>query len=259
MPDPDLRGPIEYDAGPPVRIRLSGDIDFVWCPKLRRVLEEAARTGGDIGVDVSDLAFIDSSGIGTLLEFAQSLVPKDRHVVLHSPRRSLVRILKLAGLSRYFRWDNPEAAVATPPPRPPRGASWQHSAFTLPCRTELLSMGRERVLALARALTFTLEDLDDIELAIGEALSNALRHGCTGPDSRIAVDCEANEEGLTIRVTDPGGGFDPHAVPLPAPGILQEGGMGLYFMRMTMDEVHYTFDDRGTTVTLVKRLHRPAA
>jgi len=57
-----------------------------------------------------------------------------------------------------------------------------------------------------------------------------------------------------VEITDPGPGFDPGTVPTPLAGELREGGMGIHFMRLTMDDVRYRFDDRGTTVRLQKCL-----
>jgi serine/threonine-protein kinase RsbW len=68
-----------------------------------------------------------------------------------------------------------------------------------------------------------------------------------------AIEC-----GVRVVIRDWGTRFDPLAVPTPdvsAP--LEErplGGLGLYLMRQTMDEVGFRFDeDDGNILTMVKR------
>jgi len=95
--------------------------------------------------------------------------------------------------------------------------------------------------------------LDEIELAVGEALSNAIRHGRQSPKCSIEIDCVASGGELTVRIINSGDRFDPDSVPIPSPSNLQEGGMGLHFMRMMMDKISYAFDETGTTLTLLKR------
>jgi anti-sigma regulatory factor (Ser/Thr protein kinase) len=93
-----------------------------------------------------------------------------------------------------------------------------------------------------------------IELALQEALANAVRHGCKGdPDKRVqcCVTCDASGEVLVV-VRDPGEGFDPDAVPNPlAPeNILKGSGRGVYLINQLMDEVR--FHDRGREVHMRK-------
>ena len=55
-----------------------------------------------------------------------------------------------------------------------------------------------------------------------------------------------------IEVMDRGTGFDPLAVPVPIAEQMQEGGMGIFFMRTLMDEVTFDCSGDGTTARLVK-------
>jgi hypothetical protein len=47
--------------------------------------------------------------------------------------------------------------------------------------------------------------------------------------------------------------FDPHCIPEPSADMPAEGGMGIYFMRLVMNEVNYDFRDGYAYLTLVKR------
>jgi serine/threonine-protein kinase RsbW len=87
-----------------------------------------------------------------------------------------------------------------------------------------------------------------VELALHEALANAVMHGCKNDPAKEVQCCVACDEsrGLLIVVRDPGGGFDPAALPSPVTGqnIYSEHGRGIYLINQLMDEVHY---ERGGT------------
>jgi anti-sigma regulatory factor (Ser/Thr protein kinase) len=96
----------------------------------------------------------------------------------------------------------------------------------------------------------------EVELALQEALANAIRHGCKGDPSRqvqCVVTCDAEDE-LLIVVRDPGTGFDAAAVPDPLHGdnILKSSGRGIFLINQLMDEV--AFGDGGRELQMRKRI-----
>jgi serine/threonine-protein kinase RsbW len=95
----------------------------------------------------------------------------------------------------------------------------------------------------------------DIEIAVREALANAVIHG-NHEDShrRVYVTCCCNTDGeVSITVRDEGRGFDDRAVPDPtAPGNVEfTHGRGLYLMQELMDEVR--FERSGAVVHMRKK------
>ena len=94
-----------------------------------------------------------------------------------------------------------------------------------------------------------------VELALQEALSNAIRHGCKN-DSSKKVQCSLSfeESGeIVIVVRDPGTGFDAKAVPSPLEGenLLKPGGRGVFLINQLMDTVEFT--DEGRQVVMRKQ------
>jgi serine/threonine-protein kinase RsbW len=94
-----------------------------------------------------------------------------------------------------------------------------------------------------------------IELALREALANAVLHG-NREDSKkkVHVRCECEKDlGVSLVVRDEGPGFDPDEVPDPtAPENLDaEHGRGILLMKQFMDEIHY--ERGGTEVHMRKR------
>jgi anti-sigma regulatory factor (Ser/Thr protein kinase) len=95
----------------------------------------------------------------------------------------------------------------------------------------------------------------EVEIAVKEALANAIKHGC-GNDRSKSVQCcvavEADGE-LLIVVRDPGPGFDPGKVanPLAGAGLMKESGRGVFFINQFMDDVRY--EDGGRELHMRKR------
>jgi anti-sigma regulatory factor (Ser/Thr protein kinase) len=91
-------------------------------------------------------------------------------------------------------------------------------------------------------------DLADLELAVGEVLSNVVQHGRS---YWMAVQCYRSGDRLVTEVWNYGCGFAP---PLrfepPAEGALR--GYGLFLMYTLLDELE--FFDRGRHIRLVKKL-----
>ena len=97
-----------------------------------------------------------------------------------------------------------------------------------------------------------------VDLAVREALANAIKHGNEeNPSKQVHVDLEVEGEEVVIRVEDEGVGFDPAQVvdPLAQENILKTNGRGILFMEKFMDEIQYgAGPGGGTMVTLRKRL-----
>jgi anti-sigma regulatory factor (Ser/Thr protein kinase) len=102
------------------------------------------------------------------------------------------------------------------------------------------------------------ERIMQIELALQEALANAIRHGCKGDASRkvqCIVNCESGGEVLIV-VRDPGTGFDAKTVPDPLAGenVLKSSGRGIFLISQLMDEV--AFGDGGRELRMKKKNER---
>ncbi len=95
-----------------------------------------------------------------------------------------------------------------------------------------------------------------VELALREALSNAMLHG-NRLDARklVHVRCRCDcDTGLSVVVRDQGQGFDPDEVPDPLSleNLWSEHGRGIHLMKLAMDDV--SFERGGTEVHMRKKL-----
>jgi anti-sigma regulatory factor (Ser/Thr protein kinase) len=98
-------------------------------------------------------------------------------------------------------------------------------------------------------------DVMAVELALQEAVANAIRHGCGGDATKelqCAVTCD-NAGEVMITVRDPGTGFDPAKIanPLDPVNLLKSSGRGIFLINGLMDEVQ--FADGGRELQMRKR------
>ena len=96
---------------------------------------------------------------------------------------------------------------------------------------------------------------DAIELALQEALANAVVHGAKEDPTKVVecvVACD-EQRGILIIVRDPGPGFDPQAIPTCTMGenLFSNHGRGIFLINQLMDEVK--FHKNGTEIHMVKR------
>jgi len=129
---------------------------------------------------------------------------------------------------------------------------------TIPATLQALEEVVQNIVALAKEMKCGESHLPAIELALREALANAVVHGSRqDPAKKVEVRCFCQpDRGMLLLVEDEGAGFDPKEVPDPtqAERVFETHGRGLFLIRRTMDRVR--FSRSGRRVTMVKRLRR---
>lgn len=128
--------------------------------------------------------------------------------------------------------------------------------LTLPGDVNAISPVVEEVMATVTEMGCAAGREFEIELAMREALANAIEHGSgRDPSKRIqcCVACD-HERGMLIVVRDPGPGFDPAQIPSPIVGrnLFSTGGRGIYLINQLMDEVR--FERGGTEIHMLSRM-----
>ena len=127
--------------------------------------------------------------------------------------------------------------------------------LTIPGVVESVAPTVERIMEEIQSMECAAGKEFEIELALQEALANAVVHGCEENPAKqiqIAVGCD-RQRGVLIVVRDPGGGFDPEQLPSPVVGeaIFEDHGRGIFLINRLMDEV--AFRKRGAEIRMRKR------
>jgi anti-anti-sigma factor len=90
------------DAGQAVvLITIAGEVDMATVPELREALLDQIDTGErGLVLDVSEVPFLDSTGLGVLMEVHRRLREVNGQVALVGARSALIRLLTITNLSR---------------------------------------------------------------------------------------------------------------------------------------------------------------
>lgn len=126
-------------------------------------------------------------------------------------------------------------------------------ALALP-REELSVPVVRRVLSGAMQTLGVLEEtIDDIGLALTEAVTNVLDHACEGDEYEVSAGIDG--EICIIEVVDRGAGFDGSSLGHDDAESTSEDGRGIQLMRALVDRVTFKSVPRvGTIVHLEKQL-----
>ncbi|MFW5985989.1 MAG: anti-sigma F factor [Halanaerobiales bacterium] len=118
-----------------------------------------------------------------------------------------------------------------------------------------VGLARLTVTTFASELEFTLTELEEIKVAVSEAVTNCIIHAYPLEEGVIDIDLEISENRLIIVISDSGVGIeDIDAVLQPSYSTKEEHmGLGLAFIDSFMDDfILESKPDQGTTVRMVK-------
>lgn len=101
------------------------------------------------------------------------------------------------------------------------------------------------------------DETDSLELALREALANAIIHGNRSDAKKTVRICVGvqSECNVLIIVKDTGSGFDPAQLPNPIMGqnIFAANGRGIFLINCLLDDLKFNFDP-GTAIYLRRKL-----
>ena len=122
----------------------------------------------------------------------------------------------------------------------------------IPNSPEFVSVARKTLEAIASTIGLTTREVEDLELAVGEACTNAVKYGEAG-DQTVQVIYRVGRNSIEIDVCNKGKAFTPPACPTPIEN-LQAGGLGLFLIDQLVDEMMIDCKAGQTTLKMVKQI-----
>ena len=247
-----------YEPEPSVVI--TGDLDFRAAPEFREAAASLIDRHHGVVIDLERVTFIDSSGMAALLDSHSRASTEGKSVELKGACDYVRKALQVSGIASVLglqpltlRSFDDEMCGSSDL----RRAEWQVDECVVVGRPVLVASLRENAAGLAREAGLSESEVSDVKLAVGEALTNALKHGLLPGRDKIRMRCMSCSTAFVVEISDQGPGFDPDAITPPIMGELRSGGLGIHLMRASMDEVDFIFDGEGSKVRMLKwvRIH----
>nr|WP_164489091.1 MULTISPECIES: ATP-binding protein [unclassified Romboutsia] len=105
---------------------------------------------------------------------------------------------------------------------------------------------------IANKIGFSIDDIEDIKVAVSEACTNAIKHSS---DDKFYISFNMLDNGLNIEIRDNGKGCDVECLGKPDLKNPKENGLGIFIIQALMDEVSIESEDnKGTTIKMTKYL-----
>lgn len=139
-------------------------------------------------------------------------------------------------------------------------SKFQEVTLRIPAASDYVAVARLAISGVAARMNYTIEEIDDIKVAVSEACTNVVQHAYDHPEtSHINVACKIYENKLEITVSDEGKGYDPERVvseKINTQSIEKFGlGLGMTFIKSLMDDAEFTSSPgEGSAVRMTKLL-----
>lgn len=122
----------------------------------------------------------------------------------------------------------------------------------IPANPDYVSILRLTTSGIANKLGFSMDDIEDMKVAVSEACSNAVKHS---EDNKVSINFNLLNNGIQIEIIDNGKGYDVDSIETPDLSNPKEGGLGLFIIQTLMDEVNISSKgNQGTTIKMTKYL-----
>ena len=132
--------------------------------------------------------------------------------------------------------------------------------LSIPNSSEFVSVVRLAVSSVAARMDFSVEDLEDIKIALSEACTNAVQYAYGSKSGQVDITCHLMDDKLEIEIQDQGCGFDITKLKsgeVKEPSDKNGLGLGLMFLKTLMDEADIQSKvGKGTLIKMAK--YKPA-
>lgn len=111
----------------------------------------------------------------------------------------------------------------------------------IPAKAEWVSIARLAISAIASRMQFSIEEIEDVKLAVAEACVHAIGRG----GEYVELLSESLPDGLCIHVRNFGGPAPAETVNVETADESSLGGLGVFLIRALMDRVDYEARPQG--------------
>ncbi len=91
--------------------KVEGEVDIATASQFNDAIREQIKKGlPELVLDLTDMEYIDSTGIGILMDIKKNVLPKAHSLVLLNPKRSILKLMQLTGADQIFEIRNEQVS-----------------------------------------------------------------------------------------------------------------------------------------------------
>lgn len=94
-------------------VSVRGDVDLGTVDALSQALEQATRGGDPVIIDMTDVTFLDSTGVRVLVEAYRSAQRSGGALYVRGARHWVARVLEVTGVARLLTMPNADIVDAS--------------------------------------------------------------------------------------------------------------------------------------------------
>lgn len=84
--------------------KIIGEVDIATAKDFENGILELVNAGLPvIKLDLTDMDYIDSTGIGILMNIKKNILKDDQEIILINPKRSIKKLFELTGANQVFK------------------------------------------------------------------------------------------------------------------------------------------------------------
>ena len=235
---------IKKREGKRLTLLLSDRLDTNTAPLLEAVVEVQLDGITELQFDLEKLVYISSAGLRVLL-LAQKIMNRQGSMTVCNVREEVMEVFHITGFDDILH-------IIT--------RQEKEGIFCVEAKTDNLQQVLEFIRGELEKLHCPVRILGQIEVAVEEIFVNIARYAYeTGVgDAGIQIEIEPDPLRVAITFTDHGVPYDPLQqndpdTALPADE-RQIGGLGIYMVKKSMDDVCYDYQDGKNILTIRKNL-----
>lgn len=237
-----------------IALEVNGEIDIYNVKEFKETIEKITYFKKNIIIDMKNLEFIDSSGLGVLVTLAQELNKDKRAMELLNPPAHIVKLISTTGIDNVIKVTIDNSLFIEKTKNRLDYFCDDQLSITMPAKPAYVGIARLAVAAVASRYDFNIEAIEDIKIAVTEILTNAISHNEPSLEKvslKTIFDCENHL--LRIDISDEGVGFNQEILKQADMVETKAGGLGIFIVGSLMDKVEIlTSKGNGTYIKMYK-------
>lgn len=142
--------------------------------------------------------------------------------------------------------------------------AFDYIEIRIPAKPQYVSVIRLTISGMATRIGFSYDQIEDLKIAVSEAVTNVVQHAYQGiDDGEIVIGSALYPHKIEVMISDFGSSFNFEEVKsnigpyrdYENVELIREGGLGLFLMETLMDEVRVN-NEGGATVFMTKYVTR---